>query len=135
MKRDSYTAGHQQRVAELCVAIGRKLGLAEDRIQGLRPDTTIRDIGKIAIPAEILGRPGKLSVFEFELMKTHPQVGYDILRDVKFPRLLRYSGGLITSIRFTSISLPQKCSRTALPVPPGSARTWGCWASCPHWQD
>lgn len=84
-KRDPYTSGHQQRVAELCVAIGRKLGLTEDRLQGLRLGSTIHDIGKIGIPAEILSRPGKLSVLEFELIKSHPQVGYDILRAVKFP--------------------------------------------------
>jgi len=84
-KRDPYTAGHQQRVAELCVAIGRKLELTEDRIEGLRLGATIHDIGKIYVPAEILNRPGKLSKPEFEIITSHPQVGYDIIKDVKFP--------------------------------------------------
>ena len=84
-KRDPYTAGHQQRVAELCVAIGRKLDFAEDRLEGLRLGATIHDIGKIYVPAEILNRPGKLSKPEFEIIKSHPQVGYDIVKDVKFP--------------------------------------------------
>lgn len=84
-KRDPYTAGHQQRVAALCAAIGRKLGWPEDRIEGLRLGATIHDIGKISVPAEILSRPGKLAPLEFEIIKSHPQVGYDIVKDVKFP--------------------------------------------------
>jgi len=84
-KRDPYTAGHQQRVAELCVAIGRKLDFAEDRLEGLRLGATIHDIGKIYVPAEILNRPGKLAAVEFEIIKSHPQVGYDIVKDIKFP--------------------------------------------------
>lgn len=84
-KRDPYTAGHQQRVAELCVAIGRKLEFPEDRLEGLRLGATIHDIGKIYVPAEILNRPGKLAAVEFEIIKSHPQVGYDIVKDVKFP--------------------------------------------------
>jgi HD-GYP domain-containing protein (c-di-GMP phosphodiesterase class II) len=84
-KRDPYTAGHQQRVAELCVAIGRKLDLAEDRLEGLRLGATIHDLGKISVPAEILSRPGKLSALEFAIIKSHPQVGYDIVKDVQFP--------------------------------------------------
>jgi PAS domain S-box-containing protein len=84
-KRDPYTAGHQQRVAELCMAIGRKMDFAEDRLEGLRLGATIHDIGKIYVPAEILNRPGKLSAPEFEMIKSHPQVGYDIVKEVKFP--------------------------------------------------
>jgi PAS domain S-box-containing protein/putative nucleotidyltransferase with HDIG domain len=84
-KRDPYTAGHQLRVAELCLAIGRELDFSEDRLEGLRLGATIHDIGKIYVPAEILSRPGRLSAPEFEIIKSHPQVGYDIVKDVKFP--------------------------------------------------
>ena len=84
-KRDPYTAGHQQRVAQLCVAIGQELGLDPERIEGLRLGALIHDIGKIYVPAEILNRPGKLTAAEFEMIKSHPQVGYDIIKDVKFP--------------------------------------------------
>jgi len=84
-KRDPYTAGHQRRVANLSVAIAGELGLADERITGLRLGATIHDIGKIYVPAEILTRPGKLSKIEFELIKTHPQVGFEIMKDVKFP--------------------------------------------------
>lgn len=84
-KRDPYTAGHQKRVAELSQAIGRKLGLPEDRVKGLYLAGLIHDLGKISIPAEILSRPGTLSPKEFELIKDHARAGYDIIRDIAFP--------------------------------------------------
>lgn len=83
--RDPYTAGHERRVAELAVAIARELGLSEERIHGIRLAGSIHDLGKIHVPAEILARPGKLTDIEFMLIKTHPQAGYDILKDVGFP--------------------------------------------------
>ncbi len=84
-KRDPYTAGHQYRVAQLSVAIGRELGMDEDRLEGLRLGAMIHDIGKIYVPAEILNRPGRLSKAEFEIIKSHSEVGFDIIKDVKFP--------------------------------------------------
>lgn len=84
-KRDPYTAGHQQRVAELAVAIGARLGLTRNEQVGLRLGGLIHDIGKIYVPAEILNRSGRLTPAEFELIKSHPQVGGDILADTDFP--------------------------------------------------
>jgi PAS domain S-box-containing protein/putative nucleotidyltransferase with HDIG domain len=84
-KRDPYTAGHQNRVALLSVAIGRELGMEDDRLKGLRLGAMIHDIGKISVPAEILNRPGRLSEAEFTIIKSHSQVGYDIIKDVQFP--------------------------------------------------
>ncbi len=83
--RDPYTAGHERRVAMLAVAIAREMGLADDRIEGIHFGALIHDFGKIKIPAEILNKPGPLNPIEFELMKTHPQVGYEILKDIEFP--------------------------------------------------
>ena len=84
-QRDPYTAGHQRRVAELAVAIGREMGFEDDRLTGLHVAGIIHDIGKISIPAEILSRPGKLSTIEFELIKGHAQAGYEIVKGVDFP--------------------------------------------------
>ena len=84
-KRDPYTAGHQHRVAELAVAIGKELGIDQGTLEGLRVGALIHDIGKIAIPAELLARPGSLSELEFSLIKVHPQIGYDIMKGVHFP--------------------------------------------------
>ncbi|MFH1469139.1 MAG: HD domain-containing phosphohydrolase [Pseudomonadota bacterium] len=83
--RDPYTAGHQQRVAELACAIAQELGLSEDHIAGIRMASAIHDLGKVAVPSEILTKPGRLTRLEFDIMKMHPQVGYDILSKLTFP--------------------------------------------------
>jgi PAS domain S-box/uncharacterized domain HDIG len=84
-KRDPYTGGHQQRVARLACAIGHEMGLPQDVIEGLEVAGTLHDVGKIYVPAEILSKPSKLSHMEMGLMKSHPEVGYEILREVSFP--------------------------------------------------
>lgn len=83
--RDPYTAGHQQRVAELACAIAEKLGLAPATIDGIRIAGILHDLGKIRIPLSILSRSGKLLDAEYEMLKIHPQVSYDILKDIPFP--------------------------------------------------
>jgi response regulator RpfG family c-di-GMP phosphodiesterase len=83
--RDPYTAGHQNRVAELACAIAKVMELSPDQIEGIRLAGTIHDLGKIYVPAEILNRPGKLTPIERELINVHPQVGYDILKNISFP--------------------------------------------------
>jgi putative two-component system response regulator len=83
--RDPYTAGHQQRVAELARAIATGMGLSEEKIYGLYMAGMIHDLGKISVPAEILSKPGRLSDAEIQLVRTHPQAGYDILKNIKFP--------------------------------------------------
>lgn len=84
-KRDPYTAGHQLRVGVIAEAIARDMGLEEQQIQGLRVASLLHDIGKIYIPAEILSKPARLTENEMNLMKTHPEVGYDILKGISFP--------------------------------------------------
>ncbi len=84
-KKDPYTAGHQRKVAELSREIAKGLGLFSDEVEGIYFAGLVHDIGKIAVPSEILTKPGKLTEIEFELLKTHPQVGYDILKDIEFP--------------------------------------------------
>ncbi|MBK6998699.1 MAG: HD domain-containing protein [Rhodoferax sp.] len=83
--RDSYTGGHQRRVANICVRIATELGLSKERIHGLHLAGTIHDLGKIVCPAEILAKPGRLSTNEFNLIKEHPQTGFNIIKDVDFP--------------------------------------------------
>jgi len=83
--RDPYTAGHQKRVTDLACAIANEMGLAKDKIEGVRLAGTIHDIGKIQIPYEILTKPTSLSQIESVMIKMHPQVGYDILKDIEFP--------------------------------------------------
>lgn len=83
--RDPYTAGHQRRVSELASAMAEVMGLSSDQVQGIKVAGDIHDIGKISVPAEILSRPTKLNEVEFGLIKTHPQVGYEILKNIDFP--------------------------------------------------
>lgn len=83
--RDPYTAGHERQVAAIAVAIATRLGLDPFRIEGLRLAATVHDIGKIQIPLRILSKPGRLSEIEFNLIKTHPAAGYDILRTLDLP--------------------------------------------------
>jgi PAS domain S-box-containing protein len=83
--RDPYTAGHQRRVANLGRAIAHEMGLTDHQTDGIRMAGIVHDLGKISIPAEILSKPTKLSDIEFALIKTHPQVSYDILKDIDFP--------------------------------------------------
>ena len=84
-RRDPYTAGHQRRVAQLAGVIAEEMGLPDNQIEGIRMSGLIHDIGKMAIPAEILSKPGRLDPEEFALIKKHPWVGYDILKEVEFP--------------------------------------------------
>ena len=83
--RDPYTAGHQRRVSKLSCAIAQDLGMSEFQVEGLRVAGDIHDIGKIYVPAEILSKPGQITAIEYGIIKTHPQVGYDILKTIKFP--------------------------------------------------
>ena len=83
--RDAYTAGHQLRVADLATAIARKTGLTEAQIEGLYLAATIHDVGKINVPTELLSKPGKLTSLEYQMLQTHVQTGYDIVKGINFP--------------------------------------------------
>jgi len=83
--RDPYTSGHQSRSADLACAIAKDMGLAQDKIEGVRMAGIIHDIGKLSIPAEILSKPSKLTNIEFSLIKEHSRSGYEMLKDVESP--------------------------------------------------
>lgn len=83
--RDPYTAGHQKKVSDLSCAIAAELGLQPEKIDGIRLAGLIHDVGKIRVPAEILSWPNQLSEIDFNLIKAHPQAGYDIMKTISFP--------------------------------------------------
>ena len=83
--RDRYTAGHQKRVTRLACAIAEEMGLSEDQTQMIRMAGLLHDLGKLFIPTEILCKPGQLTDIETAIIKTHPQAGYDILKNIEFP--------------------------------------------------
>lgn len=82
--RDPYTSGHQKKVAEIACKIAENIGLPKDRTEKIRIAGLLHDIGKIAIPSEILNKPTRLTPLEFEIIKTHPEIGHEILRKVDF---------------------------------------------------
>ena len=83
--RDPYTAGHQRRVAELARAVAKEMGLPEWQVMGVHVAGLLHDVGKVAVPAEILSKPGKITETEFSIISNHCQVGYDILEKIDFP--------------------------------------------------
>ncbi len=82
-KRDPYTAGHQRRVSRLSCSIAEEIGLSKDCIEGIRIAGLLHDIGKISTPTDILNKPSKLSVNEFNLIKEHSQTGSEILKNIE----------------------------------------------------
>jgi PAS domain S-box-containing protein/putative nucleotidyltransferase with HDIG domain len=84
-KRDPYTAGHQRRVAKLSQAIAKEMNLSDGSLRGLQVAGILHDLGKMNVPSEILTKPGRLNEIEFAMIKTHSQVGYDILKGIEFP--------------------------------------------------
>jgi PAS domain S-box-containing protein len=83
--RDPFTAGHQERVAQLAEAIAHELGLSEHQIRGLSLAAFVHDVGKVRVPADILNKPRALNYHEMRLVQTHSEAGHDILKDVQFP--------------------------------------------------
>ncbi|MBN2072768.1 MAG: HD domain-containing protein [Actinobacteria bacterium] len=83
--KDPYTSGHQKRVALIASAIANELELPRDMIDGIYISGLLHDIGKISVPNDILSKPGKLNEGEFLIVKNHPIVSYDILKNIEFP--------------------------------------------------
>jgi HD-GYP domain-containing protein (c-di-GMP phosphodiesterase class II) len=81
--KDPYTKGHSGRVSQYSVILARELGLADDEIDKIRISATLHDVGKIGIEDRVLKKPGVLTNEEFDIMKRHPIMGFEIVRQVK----------------------------------------------------
>jgi putative nucleotidyltransferase with HDIG domain len=86
--RDSFKAGHQKRVAELACAIATEMGLPEEHVEEIELAALIHDIGKVSVSADLLTKPDRLGETEYNIIKNHPQVGYDILLKAEFPQFI-----------------------------------------------
>lgn len=84
-KRDPFTAGHERRVALLGQALAINLGMKSEMVEGILIAGLIHDVGKIVVPAEILSKPGTLNPHEYNIVKSHPVAGYEILKKIEFP--------------------------------------------------
>jgi len=82
--RDTYTAGHSERVTQISLKIGQTLGLSPDQLYTLEIAALFHDVGKIGIPDQVLNKPGKLTDTEFNKIKEHPSIGVDILKTIEF---------------------------------------------------
>lgn len=82
--RDPYTMGHQAGVAKIAAELGRELGYDENAVEGLRVAGVLHDVGKIAVPADILSKPGSLADYEYDIVRLHSQRGYEILEPIEF---------------------------------------------------
>lgn len=82
--RDPYTAGHQERVTALAVAIAKEMRFTTDHIRAVRIAGMLHDIGKIYVPAEFLSRPGLISRNERNVLRDHTEAGYEILKGIVF---------------------------------------------------
>jgi len=82
--RDKYTGGHTERVLEITMSIARKFNWQPEKIKELRMGAILHDIGKIGVPDAILNKPGVLTPEEQAVMKTHPELGGHIIRQIKF---------------------------------------------------
>ncbi len=82
--KDPYVAAHQKRVSQFACTIAKEMGLTTWQIDGIRVAGLLHDIGKVTVPTEILTKPGKLSKIEMSMIKDHPRVAFDILKNVEF---------------------------------------------------
>jgi PAS domain S-box-containing protein len=82
-KENPYIAGHHQGVAYLASAIAQEMGLSENQSEVLCMAGTLHDIGYIYIPGNLLSKPDRLTESEFEIIKTHPQIGYEVLKTIR----------------------------------------------------
>jgi putative nucleotidyltransferase with HDIG domain len=129
--RDPYTAGHSARVQRIALAVADELGLTGARRDALRYGSLFHDIGKIAVPDAILGKPSSLTDAEFEVIKRHPTDGADIvsklgsLRD-SVPLILHHHE------RWDGAGYPDRLAGTAIPVDAcivGLADAWDAMTS------
>jgi len=80
--KDRYTCGHSERVAMLAARLARAMGMGDAQAERVRICGLVHDVGKIGVPEHVLGKPGRLTDEEFEVIKLHPEIGHRILRDI-----------------------------------------------------
>lgn len=82
--RDRETEGHTQRVTEITIKVAKQLGLSEEDLSHIKRGALLHDMGKIAIPDEILQKPGPLNEIEWERMRQHPMYAYEMLAPIAY---------------------------------------------------
>ncbi|MGB9638603.1 MAG: HD domain-containing phosphohydrolase [bacterium] len=105
--KDLFTKDHTKRVMIISTEIAKKMGIDDEFLKALIAGTVVHDIGKVGIPDNILNKPGKLTDEEFEIMKKHTIIGYNIVKQMYFPwpnvndqKLLKKYGGIPECVRY-----------------------------------
>ena len=91
--KDKYTNGHSMRVAEYTVKLAEEMGYSEDEVEKFYRIALLHDIGKIGVPGDVLSKPGKLTDEEFALIKSHAELGYNVLKDISIMPELAIGAG------------------------------------------
>lgn len=113
--KDPYTCGHSHRVAELASALARAHGLDDEHVERIRIAGIVHDVGKIGVPESVLCKTGRLTEEEFALIREHPEIGYQILKDIpQFDDLL--PGVLHHHERYDGRGYPQKLKGEEIPL-------------------
>jgi putative nucleotidyltransferase with HDIG domain len=127
--KDAYTRGHNQRVAELSVEIGRELGLEPPALKALEYGGILHDVGKIGVPEQVLKKDKPLTPEEMEVMRQHPAIGAEIVRGVDF---LREAGAAIRSHheRWDGAGYPDGLAGEAIPLVARIVNIADTWDAC-----
>jgi len=113
--KDYYTRGHSERVAFMTYEISKKLGLKGIELENIHMAAHLHDIGKIGVPDNVLNKTGKLLLHEWEYMKMHPKIGYDILS--KSDKLKHISKVVLSHHeRWDGRGYPNGLAKTAIPL-------------------
>ena len=113
--KDKYTSGHSVRVAKCSVAIARELGWSEERIRNFHYVALLHDIGKIGIPDAILNKPSRLTDEEFDIIKKHPMIGGEILKDIHMIEHVQ-EGALFHHEKFDGSGYPTGIEGNSIPL-------------------
>jgi len=114
--KDLYTGSHTERVAAVAVGIARRLGFRDEELEAIEIGALLHDIGKIGIPENILGKPGKLTEDEWELIKTHPVISDYILSELDLHPFVRQCARF-SHERIDGAGYPDGLSGEAIPLP------------------
>lgn len=113
--KDKYTSGHSTRVAKCSVAIAERLGWSKEELQNLQYVALLHDIGKIGVPDAVLNKPSRLTSDEFDIIKKHPSIGKEILKEIHtIPHV--QEGALFHHERFDGNGYPYGLKGTNIPL-------------------
>jgi len=126
--KDFYTGGHTERVAEIAVAIGSRLGFGGSDLEAIEIGALVHDVGKVGVPEAILNKPGPLDESEWEVMRRHPLISDFILKDVDLHPFVRQAARW-SHERIDGTGYPDRLAGDAIPMPARIVLVADAWDS------